>query len=110
MTFTGEAPLLNVSQSQVGLSVEEHQLEELPLSRRDYLELATLDGSARELGERSRLSIDGANPYYRVSARRIPEHARPHGLVSSTPDSTPSRSSSGADRLRPSTAELIRKS
>jgi len=64
MTFTGEAPLLNVSQSQVGLSVEEHQLEELPLSRRDYLELATLDGSARELGERSRLSIDGANAHY----------------------------------------------
>ncbi len=64
MTFTGEAPLLNVSQSQVGLSVEERQLEELPLSRRDYLELATLDGSARELGEGSGLSIDGANAHY----------------------------------------------
>ena len=64
MTFTGEAPLLNVSQSQVGLSVEKRQLEELPLSRRDYLELATLDGSARELGEGSGLSIDGANAHY----------------------------------------------
>jgi hypothetical protein len=64
MTFTGEAPLLNVSQSQVGLSVEERQLEELPLSRRDYLELAPLDGSARELGEGPGLSIDGANAYY----------------------------------------------
>jgi len=64
MTFTGEAPLLNVSQSQVGLSVEERQLEELPLSRRDYLELATLDGSARELGEGLPLSIDGANAHY----------------------------------------------
>ncbi len=64
MTFTGEAPLLNVSQSQVGLSVEERQLEELPLSRRDYLELGTLEGSARELEEGSRLSIDGANAHY----------------------------------------------
>src|SRR3989304_4479776 len=52
MTFTGEAPLLNVSQSQVGLSIEKRQLEELPLSRRGYLELATLDGSAREPGGR----------------------------------------------------------
>ncbi len=64
MTFTGEAPLLNVSQSQVGLSVEERQLEELPLSRRDYLELGPLDGSAREPVEGAGLSIDGANPYY----------------------------------------------
>jgi len=64
MTFTGEAPLLNVSQSQVGLSIEERQLEELPLSRRDYLELATLDGSARELGGDSHLSIQGANAHY----------------------------------------------
>ena len=64
MTFTGEAPLLNVSQSQVGLSVEERQLEELPLSRRDYLELATLEGSARELGEGPGLSIHGANAHY----------------------------------------------
>jgi TonB dependent receptor/Carboxypeptidase regulatory-like domain len=64
MTFTGEAPLLNVSQSQVGLSVEERQLEDLPLSRRDYLELATLDGSTRELGEDLQVSIDGANAHY----------------------------------------------
>lgn len=64
MTFTGEAPLLNVSQSQVGLSIEERQLEELPLSRRDYLELASLEGSAREAGEGAGVSIDGANPYY----------------------------------------------
>jgi hypothetical protein len=64
MTFTGEAPLLNVSQSQVGLSVEERQLEELPLSRRDYLELATLDGSAREPEEGPGLSIHGANAHY----------------------------------------------
>ena len=51
MTFTGEAPLINVSQSQVGLSVEERQLRELPLKRRDYLELVTVEGSAREIDE-----------------------------------------------------------
>lgn len=51
MTFTGEAPLINVSQSQVGLSVEERQLRELPLRRRDYLELAGLEGNAREIEE-----------------------------------------------------------
>ncbi|HEY7697114.1 MAG TPA: carboxypeptidase regulatory-like domain-containing protein, partial [Vicinamibacteria bacterium] len=64
MTFTGEAPLLNVSQAQVGLSIDERQLEELPLPRREYLELATLEGSAREGGEGSGLSINGASPYY----------------------------------------------
>lgn len=64
MTFTGEAPLLNVSQAQVGLSVEERQLQELPLQRRDYLELAPLEGSAREAEGRLGLSIDGANAYY----------------------------------------------
>jgi hypothetical protein len=62
MTFTGEAPLLNVSQSQVGLSIETRQLQELPLARRDYLELASLEGSARDTGEG--LSINGANAYY----------------------------------------------
>jgi hypothetical protein len=62
MTFTGEAPLLNVSQSQVGLSVEERQLQELPLTRRDYLELAALDVATRPTGEG--LSIDGANAHY----------------------------------------------
>jgi Carboxypeptidase regulatory-like domain len=73
MTFTGEAPLLNVSQSQVGLSVEERQLEELPLRRRDYLELATLEGSAREIAEgppgepiygAPLLSLNGASAHY----------------------------------------------
>jgi hypothetical protein len=64
MTFTGEAPLLNVSQSQVGLSIEERQLEELPLLRRDYLELANLEVSARESEGRSLVSINGANAYY----------------------------------------------
>lgn len=48
MTFTGEAPLINTSQSQIGLSVEERQLQELPLSRRDYLELVTLEGAVQE--------------------------------------------------------------
>jgi len=48
MTFTGEAPLVNVSQSQVGLSVENRQLYELPLTDRDYLELVSLEGAARE--------------------------------------------------------------
>ncbi|HJS73677.1 MAG TPA: carboxypeptidase regulatory-like domain-containing protein, partial [Vicinamibacteria bacterium] len=62
MTFTGEAPLLNVSQSQVGLSIETRQLQDLPLARRDYLELASLEGSARDMGEG--LSINGANAYY----------------------------------------------
>lgn len=42
MTFTGEAPLINSSQSQLGLSVDERQQSELPLQDRDYLELVTL--------------------------------------------------------------------
>jgi hypothetical protein len=68
MTFTGEAPLLNVSQSQVGLSIESKQLQDLPLARRDYLELASLEGAARPIDEAGpvdgALSINGANPYY----------------------------------------------
>ncbi len=62
MTFTGEAPLLNVSQSQVGLSIEARQLQDLPLARREYLELAPLEASARESA--GGLSINGASAYY----------------------------------------------
>ena len=51
MTFTGEAPLINVSQSQLGLSLEEKQLSELPLRRRSYLELVDVEGGAHELSE-----------------------------------------------------------
>jgi hypothetical protein len=73
VTFTGEAPLVNLSQSQVGLSVEERQLEELPLTRRDYLELVTLEGSAREIPEAPPgapvlgaplPTVNGANAHY----------------------------------------------
>ncbi len=53
VTFTGEAPLINMSLAQVGLSVEERQLEELPLTRREYLELVTLAGSVDDSDERS---------------------------------------------------------
>ena len=42
MTITGEAPLINTSFSQIGLSVDELQLAELPLENRDYLDLVTL--------------------------------------------------------------------
>jgi len=51
MTFTGEAPLINVSQAQIGLSVEQRQLDELPLEGRDYLNLVDLEGAAHELRE-----------------------------------------------------------
>jgi hypothetical protein len=74
MTFTGEAPLINLSQSQVGLSVEERQIQELPLERRDYLELVTLEGSAREIPEAPPgaapvvgaplQTVNGANAHY----------------------------------------------
>ncbi len=74
MTFTGEAPLINVSQSQVGQSVEARQLHELPLERRDYLELVGASGSAHEIQasppERraglgsSQLSVNGAGALY----------------------------------------------
>lgn len=72
-TFTGEAPLINVSQSQLGLSVEERQLDELPLTRRDYLELAPLEGGVHEIHESPPgreifgaplQSINGANAHY----------------------------------------------
>ena len=59
MTFTGEAPLINVSQSQLGLSLEERQLHELPLTRRDYLELATVEGGVHQIDE----SVPGAVVY-----------------------------------------------
>jgi hypothetical protein len=51
MTFTGEVPLINSSGAQIGLSVEERQLRELPLTRRDYLELVSLEGAAQEVIE-----------------------------------------------------------
>ena len=41
-TITGEAPLVNISLSQIGQSVDELQLTELPLENRDYLDLVTL--------------------------------------------------------------------
>jgi hypothetical protein len=73
VTFTGEAPLINVSQSQVGLSVEERQLHELPLTRNDYLELAPIEGGVHEILESTpgaaiygapRQTINGANAHY----------------------------------------------
>ena len=42
MTITGEAPLINASFSQIGQSVDELQLIELPLENRDYLDLVTI--------------------------------------------------------------------
>ena len=73
MTFTGEAPLINVSQSQLGLSVEERQLHELPLTRRDYLELAPVEGGVHEIDESAPgavvygaplPTVNGANAHY----------------------------------------------
>lgn len=74
VTFTGEAPLVNVSQAQVGLSVESRQLRDLPLERRDYLELAPLEGAAQPLEEQSpgaadsvgapRIAINGQSAEY----------------------------------------------
>jgi len=74
MTFTGEAPLVNVSQSQIGHSVEQRELRELPLERRDYLELVTIEGTAHKLDETApggrvitgtpRQTLSGANAYY----------------------------------------------
>ena len=73
MTFTGEAPLINVSQSQLGLSVEKRQLHQLPLTRRDYLELATIEGGVSEIDESvpgtlvygaPLLTVNGMNAHY----------------------------------------------
>jgi hypothetical protein len=41
LTITGEAPLVNTSFSQIGLSVDARQITELPLEDRDYLDLVT---------------------------------------------------------------------
>jgi hypothetical protein len=42
VTVIGVAPLINTSQSQIGLSVDERQIDELPLEARDYLDLAVI--------------------------------------------------------------------
>jgi len=42
MTITGEAPLINASFAQIGQSVDDLQLVELPLENRDYLDLVTI--------------------------------------------------------------------
>lgn len=74
-TFTGEAPLVNVSQSQLGLSVEERQLHELPLTRNDYLDLAPIEGGVHEITESTPgapaygarlVSVNGSNAHYTV--------------------------------------------
>lgn len=73
MTFTGEAPLINVSQSQLGLSVEARQLHELPLTRLDYLELAPVEGGVHAIEESvpgglvygaALITVNGANAHY----------------------------------------------
>ncbi len=73
MTFTGEAPLINVSQSQLGLSVEARQLHELPLTRLDYLELAPVEGGVHAIEESVPgavvygallITVNGANAHY----------------------------------------------
>jgi hypothetical protein len=51
MTFTGEAPLVNVSQAQLGLSLEERQLADLPVPSRDYLDLVSIEGPAQTIRE-----------------------------------------------------------
>lgn len=42
VTVTGEAPLIDTRQAQIGLSVDERQIAELPLESRDYLDLVTI--------------------------------------------------------------------
>jgi hypothetical protein len=42
VTVTGEAPLLDTRQAQIGLTVDDRQIEQLPLLSRDYLDLVTL--------------------------------------------------------------------
>ena len=73
MTFTGEAPLINVSQSQLGLSLEARQLHELPLTRRDYLELAPVEGGVHAIDESvpgglvygaPLVTVNGVNAHY----------------------------------------------
>ncbi len=49
MTFTGEAPLINSSQSQIGHSLDGRQIEELPLAGRDTIDLVTTAGGVTDV-------------------------------------------------------------
>jgi hypothetical protein len=42
VTVTGEAPLIDTRQAQIGLTVDDRQIEQLPLLSRDYLDLVTI--------------------------------------------------------------------
>src|SRR5262249_9669321 len=47
VTVTGEAPLVNVSSSQLGGNIDSRQLSELPVNGRNFLDLAMLAPGAR---------------------------------------------------------------
>lgn len=57
-TITGEAPLTNTSFAQLGLSVEERQIVELPLEGRDYLDLVLLESGVTNVTQ----EIFGSTP------------------------------------------------
>ena len=47
LTVTGQAPLLDVTQSKVGTNIDPRQMQELPVNGRNWLGLATLAQGAR---------------------------------------------------------------
>ncbi len=51
VTVAGEAPLINTSYAQVGLSVDDRQIAELPLVGRDYLDLVTMAAGVSDVTE-----------------------------------------------------------
>jgi hypothetical protein len=51
VTVAGEAPLINTSYAQVGLSVDTRQIAELPLVGRDYLDLVSMAAGVSDVTE-----------------------------------------------------------
>lgn len=59
ITVTSEAPLVEVTNTRVGTTIQEEQIENLPSAGRDFRQLVLLTPESRLEGERNSLSLSG---------------------------------------------------
>ena len=59
ITVTSEAPLVEVTNTKVGTTIQQEQIENLPSAGRDFRQLVLLTPESRLEGERNSLSLSG---------------------------------------------------
>ena len=83
VTVVAEQQLLDTGSAMVALRVTNEQIRELPLVGRDFLDLALMGAGVSDVASGAPAGAHGADDQrhlfalYRVSARRLRQHARP---------------------------------